>query len=60
MSFLYQEALESVLGSFQVDCYRVDLEVSHEYLTQPVVVVSIDNFDSPPKPSKILKATSAE
>lgn len=60
MSFLYEKSLESVLSSFQVDCYRVDLEVSYEYLTQPVVVLSIDDFDMIPKSSKILKATSAE
>ena len=60
MNFLYGNSLENVFGSFQVDCYRVDLDVSYEYLTQPVVHLSIDDFDMAPKSSKILKATSAE
>lgn len=52
--------MENVLGSFQVDCYRVDLEVSYEYLTQTVVILSIEDFDMAPKSAKILKATSGE
>lgn len=60
INFLYGQAMENVLASFQVDCYRVDLEVSYEYLTQTVVVLSIEDFDMTPKSTKILKATSAE
>ena len=45
LSFLYQNQLETVLGSFQTDAYRVDLEVAYEYLTQPVLCLSIEDLN---------------
>ena len=45
LSFLYQNQLEAVLGSFQTDAYRVDLEVAYEYLTQPVLRLSIEDLN---------------
>ena len=33
------------MGKSQIDAYRVDLEVAYEYLTQPVVHISLDDFD---------------
>ena len=45
LSFLYQTQLEAVLGSFQTDAYRVDLEVAYEYLTQPVLRLSIEDLN---------------
>ena len=29
LSFLYEKEIEAVLGSFQADLYRVDLEVAY-------------------------------
>ena len=43
-----------------MDCYKVDLDVAYEYLVQPVVVLSIDDFEMAPKSNKILKMTSAD
>ena len=44
LSFLYQNQLEAVMGSFQVDVFRVDLLVAYEYLTQPVLHLSIEDL----------------
>ena len=32
------------MGSFQVDVFRVDLLVAYEYLTQPVLHLSIEDL----------------
>ena len=42
IKFLLGAEIDSVLGRYQVDCFRVDLEVAHEYLCQPVAQVSFD------------------
>ncbi len=48
-SFLYERDLQDVLGAYQVDSYRVDLEVAFEYLSQPA---------AQPKPASLRKIDS--
>ena len=41
ITFLYQDSIETVMSVFQVDSFRVDLEVAYEYLTLPVLRLSV-------------------
>jgi hypothetical protein len=41
---LWGGEIESVLGAYQVDSFRVDLEVAYSYLSEPVVRVELPSL----------------
>lgn len=44
LGFLWGGEIESVLGAYQVDSFRVDLEVAYSYLSEPVVRVELPSL----------------
>jgi hypothetical protein len=44
LGFLWGQDMQNVLGAYQVDSFRVDLEVAYSYLTEPLMHVELPSL----------------